>query len=262
MAEARFVAGAIGPTNKTLSLSPDVNDPGFARSISIRSRTNIASRCAALIEGGVDFILIETVLRHAERQGRQIMAARRQKRAIWPRSVPLMMSMTHHRYVRPQPVGHTVEAFWYSVRHLKPLTIGAQLRVRGGPAAPASSRTLSKLADTLIMVYPNAGLPNELGAYDELPEQTAELSRNGPRRAGQHGRRLLRHHARAYRRDCEGGGRRCPARRTDAPRHHPPCGPRTDAYGGMNPPPSCQRRLASMPPWRPITGDMEPSLDE
>ncbi|WP_334181579.1 homocysteine S-methyltransferase family protein [Novosphingobium sp.] len=166
----RFVAGAIGPTNKTLSLSPDVNDPGY-REIDWDELVDVyKEQAAALVEGGADFILIETVFDTLNAKA-GIMAVR-QLEADLGREVPIMMSMTLTDLSGRNLSGHTVEAFWHAVRHAKPVTIGLNCSFGATQLRP-HVKTLSELADTLIMIYPNAGLPNELGAYDEMPETTA-----------------------------------------------------------------------------------------
>jgi 5-methyltetrahydrofolate--homocysteine methyltransferase len=168
----RFVAGAIGPTNKTLSLSPDVNDPGY-REIDFDGLKDVyREQCDALIEGGVDFILIETVFDTLNAKA-GIMAAIEAARVIG-RDVPLMISMTLTDLSGRNLSGHTVEAFWHAVRHARPVTIGLNCSFGAQQLRP-HVQTLAQTADTLIMVYPNAGLPNELGEYDELPHQTAAL---------------------------------------------------------------------------------------
>lgn len=168
----RFVAGAIGPTNKTLSLSPDVNDPGF-REIDFDYLKGVyREQCDALIAGGVDFILIETVFDTLNAKA-GIMAAQ-EAAAGAGKDVPIMMSMTLTDLSGRNLSGHTVEAFWYAVRHAKPITIGLNCSFGAEQLRP-HVRSLSAIADTLIMVYPNAGLPNELGEYDEMPETTAGL---------------------------------------------------------------------------------------
>ena len=170
----RFVAGAIGPTNKTLSLSPDVNDPGF-REIDWDFLVDVyKQQAAALVEGGSDFILIETVFDTLNAKA-GIMAIK-QLEAELGCDVPLMLSMTLTDLSGRNLSGHTVEAFWYAVRHARPLTIGLNCSFGAAQLRP-HVRALSQIADALIMVYPNAGLPNELGAYDELPETTAALVR-------------------------------------------------------------------------------------
>ena len=168
----RFVAGAIGPTNKTLSLSPDVEDPGY-REIDFDELVAVyKEQAAALIEGGVDFILIETVFDTLNAKA-GIMAVKQLETDLG-REVPVMISMTLTDLSGRNLSGHTVEAFWYAVRHAKPVTIGLNCSFGADQLRP-HIQTLSGLADTLIMAYPNAGLPNELGEYDEQPATTAAL---------------------------------------------------------------------------------------
>ncbi|WP_375382574.1 homocysteine S-methyltransferase family protein [uncultured Sphingomonas sp.] len=168
----RFVAGAIGPTNKTLSLSPDVNDPGY-REIDFDYLTGVyRQQVDALVEGGADFILIETVFDTLNAKA-GIMAALDAGEALG-RDLPIMLSMTLTDLSGRNLSGHTVEAFWHAVRHAKPLTIGLNCSFGAEQLRP-HVKVLSELCDTLIMVYPNAGLPNELGEYDEMPVTTAGL---------------------------------------------------------------------------------------
>lgn len=168
----RFVAGSIGPTNKTLSISPQVNDPSFREIDYDTLKGYYREQCDALIEGGVDFLLVETCFDtlNAKAAG---MAAREAEEAAG-RPVPLMMSFTITDMSGRNLSGHTIMAFWYSLRHLKPLTIGINCAFGADQLRPYLTE-LAKAADTYILAYPNAGLPNELGQYDELPERTAEL---------------------------------------------------------------------------------------
>ena len=166
----RFVAGAIGPTNKTLSLSPDVNDPGY-REIDWDTLVDVyKEQAAALVEGGADFILIETVFDTLNAKA-GIMAVPHLEQDLG-REVPIMLSMTLTDLSGRNLSGHTVEAFWHAVRHARPITIGLNCSFGATQLRP-HVKTLSEIADTLIMIYPNAGLPNELGAYDEMPDTTA-----------------------------------------------------------------------------------------
>ncbi|MBC7491308.1 MAG: homocysteine S-methyltransferase family protein, partial [Novosphingobium sp.] len=156
----------------TLSLSPDVNDPGF-REIDWDFLVEVyREQAAALIEGGADFILIETVFDTLNAKA-GVMAVRKLEAELG-REVPIMLSMTLTDLSGRNLSGHTVEAFWCAVRHARPLTIGLNCSFGAAQLRP-HVRTLSQIADTLIMVYPNAGLPNELGEYDEMPETTAGL---------------------------------------------------------------------------------------
>jgi 5-methyltetrahydrofolate--homocysteine methyltransferase len=170
----RFVAGAIGPTNKTLSLSPDVNDPGY-REIDFDYLKGVyRDQTDALVTGGADFILIETVFDTLNAKA-GVMAVLEAQEALG-RDLPIMLSMTLTDLSGRNLSGHTVEAFWHAVRHARPLTIGLNCSFGAEQLRP-HVKVLSALADTLIMVYPNAGLPNELGEYDEMPETTAALVR-------------------------------------------------------------------------------------
>ena len=169
----RFVAGAIGPTNKTLSLSPDVEDPGY-REIDFDTLTDVyAEQAEALVEGGADFILIETIFDTLNAKA-GIMAVRKVAEKLG-RDVPIMLSMTLTDLSGRNLSGHTVEAFWYAVRHANPVTVGLNCSFGADQLRP-HVQLLSDIADTLLLAYPNAGLPNELGEYDELPDTTASLT--------------------------------------------------------------------------------------
>ncbi|TMM47288.1 homocysteine S-methyltransferase family protein [Qipengyuania marisflavi] len=170
----RFVAGAVGPTNKTLSLSPDVEDPGFREVTYDEIAAVYREQCAALLEGGADFILIETVFDTLNCKA-AIMAVKQLEQELG-RDIPLMISLTLTDLSGRNLSGHTVEAFWYSVRHAKPLAIGLNCSFGAEQLRP-HVQLLSDIADTYLMAYPNAGLPNELGEYDEEPETTAGLVR-------------------------------------------------------------------------------------
>jgi 5-methyltetrahydrofolate--homocysteine methyltransferase len=166
----RFVAGAIGPTNKTLSLSPNVNDPGY-REIDFDGLKEVyVEQAAALIEGGVDFLLIETIFDTLNAKAGIVASIEAAESA--GRDVPLMISMTITDLSGRNLSGHTVEAFWYAVRHARPVTVGLNCSFGAQQLRP-HVQALSAVADTLLMAYPNAGLPNDLGEYDERPDQTA-----------------------------------------------------------------------------------------
>ena len=166
----RYVAGALGPTNKTLSLSPDVNDPGF-REIDFDTLSDVyVEQIEALVEGGAEIALIETVFDTLNAKA-AIHAARR----VDP-DLPIMLSMTITDLSGRNLSGHSIEAFWASVRHARPLSIGLNCSF-GAAQLRAHVATLSAVADTLIMAYPNAGLPNDLGEYDECPHTTSSQVR-------------------------------------------------------------------------------------
>ncbi len=166
----RWVAGALGPTNKTLSLSPDVNDPAFREVDFDQVKAIYREQVDALVEGGVDFILIETIFDTLNAKA-AIMATLEAEQALG-RHLPLMISMTLTDLSGRNLSGHTVEAFWASVRHAKPITIGLNCSFGAAQLRPHLA-ALAAAADTLVMAYPNAGLPNELGEYDESAAETA-----------------------------------------------------------------------------------------
>lgn len=171
----RWVAGAIGPTNKTLSLSPNVNDPAFREVSFDQVKLVYREQIDALVEGGVDFILIETIFDTLNAKA-AIMATLEAEQDLG-RELPLMISMTLTDLSGRNLSGHTVEGFWASVRHARPVTIGLNCSFGAAQLRPHLT-ALAAFADTLVMAYPNAGLPNELGEYDEAAEQTAAQVRN------------------------------------------------------------------------------------
>ena len=167
----RWIAGALGPTNKTLSLSPNVNDPGY-REIDFDLLSDVyVEQIEGLVEGGAEIVLIETVFDTLNAKA-AIHAARR----VDP-ELPIMLSMTITDLSGRNLSGHSIEAFWASVRHAKPLSIGLNCSF-GAAQLRAHVASLAAVADTLIMAYPNAGLPNDLGEYDEGPETTAAQVRD------------------------------------------------------------------------------------
>jgi 5-methyltetrahydrofolate--homocysteine methyltransferase len=168
----RFVAGALGPTNKTLSVSPIVNDPGF-RAVTFDEVKGIyREQTDGLLDGGVDFILIETVFDTLN--AKAAIVAVDEAGEARGEVVPVMVSMTLTDLAGRNLSGQTVEAFWHSVRHAKPLTMGLNCSFGATELHPYVN-ALNPQVDGLVCVYPNAGLPNELGAYDEPPEMTAKL---------------------------------------------------------------------------------------
>ena len=170
----RFVAGAIGPTNKTLSLSPDVNDPGYRATDFDTMRDVYQDQAAALLDGGCDFILIETIFDTLNAKA-AIMAVldEQEKRGV---EVPMMISMTITDMSGRNLSGHSVEAFWHAIRHAHPLTVGLNCAF-GADLLRPHVQVLSGIADVLVMIYPNAGLPNDLGEYDEQPATTGDFIR-------------------------------------------------------------------------------------
>ena len=169
---ARFVAGAVGPTNRTASISPDVSNPGF-RSITFDElRLAYAEQVRGLIDGGVDVLLVETIFDTLNAKA-AILACAEVMEACGS-SVPVMISGTITDRSGRLLSGQTPEAFWNSVAHATPLSIGLNCALGAGEMR-AHIGELARVADTLICAYPNAGLPNEFGHYDESPQAMAAL---------------------------------------------------------------------------------------
>ena len=166
----RFVAGAIGPTNRTASLSPDVGDPGF-RNISFDDLAAAYREAAeGLLDGGCDVILVETVFDTLNAKAALFALDELfEERGV---SLPVMVSGTITDLSGRNLSGQTAEAFWNSVRHARPLSIGLNCALGAAEMRPHIAE-LARVADTFVCAYPNAGLPNEFGAYDETPEMTA-----------------------------------------------------------------------------------------
>ncbi|MDR3423214.1 MAG: methionine synthase [Xanthobacteraceae bacterium] len=163
----RFVAGAIGPTNRTASISPDVLNPSF-RSVTFDDlRKAYAEQAGGLIDGGADMLLIETIFDTLNAKA-AIFACAEAMEARGMR-VPVMLSGTVTDRSGRLLSGQTPEAFWNSVAHAAPLSVGLNCAL-GARQMRAHVAELARVADTLICVYPNAGLPNEFGRYDEGPE--------------------------------------------------------------------------------------------
>jgi 5-methyltetrahydrofolate--homocysteine methyltransferase len=168
----RFVAGSLGPTNRTASLSPDVNRPGYRNVTFDELRVAYRDAAAALVEGGVDLLLVETVFDTLNAKA-AIFGIEEHFDAIGER-LPLMVSGTLTDLSGRNLSGQTMEAFWHSVRHAEPFTIGINCAFGAEQIRPHLA-ALSKVADTRICAYPNAGLPNAMGEYDERPETTGEF---------------------------------------------------------------------------------------
>jgi 5-methyltetrahydrofolate--homocysteine methyltransferase len=168
----RFVAGSVGPTNKTLSISPDVNNPGY-RAVEFDEMKDVyREQIDGLLEGGVDIILIETIFDTLNAKA-ALFAVDEAAEALG-REIPVMISMTLTDLSGRNLTGQTVDAFWASVRHARPLTMGLNCSFGATELRPYVTN-LSKRVDTLLCVYPNAGLPNDMGGYDEQPETTGAL---------------------------------------------------------------------------------------
>ncbi|OCC02845.1 methionine synthase [Labrys sp. WJW] len=166
----RFVAGALGPTNRTASISPDVNNPGY-RAVSFDDlRIAYAEQIRGLIDGGADIILIETIFDTLNAKA-AIFAC---EEVFGEKQVrlPVMISGTITDLSGRTLSGQTPTAFWHSVRHARPFTIGLNCAL-GANAMRAHLDEISTVSDTFVCAYPNAGLPNEFGQYDESPEAMA-----------------------------------------------------------------------------------------
>ncbi len=168
----RYVAGAVGPTNRTLSISPDVNNPGFRAVTFDQVRESYAEQVRGLIDGGAEIILVETIFDTLNAKA-AIVAIENvfHEKGI---RLPVMISGTITDLSGRTLSGQTTEAFWNAIRHAKPLTVGLNCAL-GAREMRAHIKDLSRVADTLICAYPNAGLPNEFGMYDESPEATAGM---------------------------------------------------------------------------------------
>ncbi len=163
----RFVAGSLGPLNRTLSLSPDVNDPAY-RNVTWEEVVSAYSDAArGLIEGGVDILLIETIFDTLNAKG-AIFAVKSLFEELG-RELPLMISGTITDASGRTLSGQTMEAFYYSIRHAEPLIVGLNCSL-GPEALRPYITTIARLADTYVSIYPNAGLPNQFGEFDETPE--------------------------------------------------------------------------------------------
>ena len=170
----RYVAGALGPTGRTASLSPDVNDPGF-RNISFDELvTGYSEAARALVDGGVDVILIETVFDTLN--AKAALFAVREVLDVAGTDLPIIVSGTITDASGRTLSGQTTEAFWNSIRHARPAAVGLNCALGGKQLRPYIEE-LARIADTYVCAYPNAGLPNAFGEYDETPEQTAEILR-------------------------------------------------------------------------------------
>lgn len=171
--EGAFVAGAIGPMNKTLSLSPDVNNPGF-RALTFDEAVNAYyEQVKGLVEGGVDLLLIETIFDTLNAKA-AIFAIKKYFRDTKQKELPVMISGTITDASGRTLSGQTLEAFYTSVIHAKPLSIGLNCALGAKEMRPHIEE-LSQISSCYVSAYPNAGLPNAMGEYDEHPEDTAHF---------------------------------------------------------------------------------------
>jgi 5-methyltetrahydrofolate--homocysteine methyltransferase len=167
----RFVAGALGPTNKTASISPDVNDPGFRAITFDDLKAAFGEQARGLMDGGADLLLVETIIDTLNAKAAlfaidELFEERGER-------LPIMISGTITDQSGRLLSGQTAEAFWNSLRHTQPLTIGLNCALGADLLRPYVAE-VSRVADTYVCAYPNAGLPNAFGEYDEHPHTTAE----------------------------------------------------------------------------------------
>jgi 5-methyltetrahydrofolate--homocysteine methyltransferase len=171
----RFVAGALGPTNRTASISPDVNDPGYRNVTFDELAAAYREAARGLLDGGADLLLVETIFDTLNAKAaifgiKQLFDERGQ-------AVPIMISGTITDASGRTLSGQTTEAFWHSIRHAEPLIVGLNCALGAEDLRPYLN-TLSTIANTYISIYPNAGLPNQFGEYDDTPEQMAVTLRD------------------------------------------------------------------------------------
>ena len=169
--QPRFVAGVLGPANRTASISPDVNDPSYRNITFAELAETYQDAATALIEGGVDFLMVETIFDTLNAKA-AIFAIKRSFAAT-NITLPIMISGTITDASGRTLSGQTTEAFWNSVRHAEPLLVGLNCALGAEELRPYVAE-LSRVADTHVSAHPNAGLPNEFGEYDETPQHMAK----------------------------------------------------------------------------------------
>ncbi len=174
-ARPRYVAGAIGPTNRTLSISPDVNNPAFRATTFAQVRKAYREQVRGLIDGGVDLLLLETVFDTLN--AKAAIAGIHDEFEARGMEVPLMISATIADRSGRTLSGQTLDAFYVSIQHAKPFSVGLNCAFGARQMRPYMAE-LARLAGEYVSCHPNAGLPNAFGEYDELPEQTAALLRD------------------------------------------------------------------------------------
>jgi 5-methyltetrahydrofolate--homocysteine methyltransferase len=166
-----WIAGAIGPLNKTLSLSPDVNNPGYRAVTFDEVVAAYYEQVKGLVDGGVDILLIETIFDTLNAKG-AIFAIKKYFRDTKKEPLPVMISGTITDASGRTLSGQTLEAFYTSIMHAKPLSVGLNCALGAKEMRPHIEE-LSQIASCYVSAYPNAGLPNAMGEYDEQPEDTA-----------------------------------------------------------------------------------------
>ena len=168
----RFVAGAIGPTNRTLSISPDVNNPAFRAVTFDEVRAAYRDQVRGLIDGGSDLLLLETIFDtlNAKAAIAAILEVFEERNV----ELPLMISVTITDRSGRTLSGQTLDAFYNSIRHARPFSVGLNCALGASEMRPYLAE-LARIAESYVTCYPNAGLPNAFGEYDELPQDTARL---------------------------------------------------------------------------------------
>ena len=174
-ARPRFVAGAIGPTNRTLSISPDVNNPAFRATTFARVREAYREQARGLMDGGVDLLLLETVFDTLN--AKAAIAGIHDEFEARGSDVPLMISATIADRSGRTLSGQTLDAFYVSIQHARPFSVGLNCAFGAQQMRPYMAE-LSRLVEEYVSCHPNAGLPNAFGEYDEAPAETAALLRD------------------------------------------------------------------------------------
>src|SRR5262245_9059103 len=170
----RFAAGAIGPTNRTLSISPHVNDPSFRAITFDALKDAYKDQVRGLIDGGCDLLLVETIFDTLNAKAAIVAIEEIYDERQTPNAkrLPLMISVTVTDLSGRTLSGQTIDAFWVSIRHARPFSVGTNCALRARDMRPYLA-DLSRIADCYVTCYPNAGLPNAFGQYDERPKDTA-----------------------------------------------------------------------------------------
>ncbi len=168
----RFVTGGLGPTSKTCSISPDVNDPGHRNVTFDEMKAAYRTEAEGLIDGGADILAVETIFDTLN--GKAAIGAILEIFAERKIALPVWISGTITDLSGRTLTGQTTEAFWNSIQHAEPFIVGLNCAL-GAAALRPHLQELARIADTRVALYPNAGLPNELGGYDETPDEMAEI---------------------------------------------------------------------------------------
>ena len=240
--QPRYVAGALGPTTPTASISPDVNDPG-ARNVTYDQLVAAYTDAGrGLVDGGADLLMVETIFDTLNAKA-AIFAVETLFEDRHGRRWPVIVSGTITDASGRTLSGQITEAFWASVAHVRPLAVGLNCALGATEMRPYIAE-MARIADSFVSCYPNAGLPNAFGEYDEAPEETAGGARRVRRgRLRQPRRRLLRHHAGAHRRDRRGRRGHAAAR---GPERRRRCGSRASSRS-RSPRTACSSTSASAP---------------